>query len=343
MFGDMTIIAWLMGGIALAYGWVGIAAKAEGHFNDVTKVRIRRWFAPSADDTEARPGWADSFIDLFDATFGDRFFSWRFFLRSCLATTLIFAAIILIYIGYGWITQASLQELYGKTVRISGATLWTVWQWLILIFLGNLLADYLSLMGTRLVLGWILGCGVTRRILGVLADIALTFVIYFGVASALYAIENLWQNDIALSRQLNYVLGSEIYGGANSWTARNTTLFAVFQLVFWDTDGWAGSRLDFGHLYADLYRISFITTFFTSVWIWLFLLTGVIGRLAFAGHGALRRFGRLFDVKKHPVVTIGWFLAAVTLLLHITIFAGVNIWRATAAEPAPPAAEQTEG
>ena len=342
MFGNLTIIAWFMGGLGMAGLWIKLCADAEEkeRVNPLFQRAVRRWLAPQAGDEAERPNWAESFITLFDRTFGDRFFSLKFLFRSFVATTTICALLVLVWVGFGTITWATLDAFLLK----ANVSQWQAVQWLIVILLGNLIADYLSLFETRLILGSMRGRTGLAQLFALVADLLLTFLIYFFVASALYAVESLWQYDRPVMDQLRYVLGSELVGGeGNSWANSNTTFFGVFQNVFFDAEGWPGTRLEFGTFYADAYRISFITTFFTSVWIWLFVLTGVLGRIFFVVNGRLTRFGRLFNVNEKPVTAAGYVLALITLVLHISAFAGFHLWQAVGTSGETEFVEETEG
>ncbi len=80
-----------------------------------------------------------------------------------------------------------------------------------------------------------------------------------------------------------------------------------------------------GFFYADFYRIAFLTTYFTSIWIWLFIIAAPLGRALFAMRGVLTRWGRIFNVKDHPVATLGYTLALITFVLHCLLYAGFSL------------------
>lgn len=101
----------------------------------------------------------------------------------------------------------------------------------------------------------------------------------------------------------------------SDWTDNNTIYHIIYEYVWMRKD-------QYGVFYADFYRISALTTYFTSVWIWLFIIAAPVGRLLFSLRGILTRWGRLFKVKDHPVATLGYTLAAITFVLHCLFYAG---------------------
>lgn len=310
MIGGETFVAWFVGAVGMAYLWVRIFSHAEERVTDITKSRIRRWFAPLHEDSEARPNWAVNFIEIFDQVFGPRFFSLRFVFRSVCATLLFTVMIVAIYIGYGVITQASWSEMVG----VAGGKELAI-TWVCVTLAGNIVADYLSLIETRLILKAIRDRSPIVQLLAVVIDFALTFLIYLLVASMFYSIENLWLHEMPAVEHFQIVFGGDGH------------LVQVWKLII-ERDQLGGL------LHADMFRISVITTYFTSAWIWLFVLTGVLGRLMFSLRGGLTRFGRLFNVREHPVTAVGYTLALITLALHITVYSSVTAYGWVTTDPA---------
>ena len=312
MTGAVTSVAWLVSAVGMSATWIKLCATVEEkeHLNPVFQRALRRWLTVESSKGEKRPQWSETFITLFDRTFGTRVFSIRFFLSSCLATTIFFALMVFLYVGLGLITMESLRGFLGQ--RDSE---WEMWQWLLIVFMGNIVADYISLIETRFVLKFLKGKNITIQSLLILIDTLLTLIIYILVASYLYGIEELWQLGVPASDLLNV---SPIIDNFD------VIIDYVFGGFLYDSN----IRLQFGSLYADSYRISFITTYFTSVWIWFFILAGVLGRAVFMLGGQWTWVGRILNVKEKPLTAVGYILALITLVLHITMYFGWQIQQA---------------
>lgn len=318
MIGDVTAIAWLVGAIGMAYMWVKICKSAEDDVDDTYRRRLKRWFLRESNQDDEPPNWAGSFITLYDHTFGTRPWTINFFLRSCLATTIFAALMILVYWGAGRITP----EAYADFVdlQFEEETEWQQIQWLLVVFVGNLFIDYFSLIETRWILRKIEGRSKSVSIFLVILDVFLTFVIFYVISYFLIYIEQVWQSEFtSFSSHLRDKL--KIFD--------NTDLPVVYyELVQHESsEGYA--------LYSDSYRIGLITTYFTSIWIWLFVLSGVFGRLFLVFRGSITRLGRIFRVQDKPVTAVGYVLAILTLIAHLMIYIGVSAHAAIAGPETP--------
>ena len=148
------------------------------------------------------------------------------------------------------------------------------------------------------------------RIAGLIIDVLFTGTIFWLIAAWLYAVELIWQGEgtttiASIASQFSFLMES----GKYVW---------IYQLVI-ERD------ITFGTLYADFYRIAFLTTYFTSIWIWLFIIAAPLGRAVFALRGVLTRWGRIFNVEDHPIATLGYTLALITFVLHCLLYAGFSL------------------
>jgi TPR repeat protein len=93
--------------------------------------------------TQTEEGWAKTFISMFDALFGDKHLSVRCIFRSCVASGISVGGILGLMVLAGTITQGGRLDLgeagFGRVFLIGVAV--------------NLVADYLSLLETRFLLG----------------------------------------------------------------------------------------------------------------------------------------------------------------------------------------------
>ncbi|MEM9320922.1 MAG: tetratricopeptide repeat protein [Pseudomonadota bacterium] len=154
-----------------------LTAFAAGILNKDRKDSIALWLMGA----QSEENWAKSFTALFDAVFGENHLSLKCFLRSAIASLL---AVVLIWALMGW----------GGTyeARLEGGD--DLIRLLSLALIINIIADYVSLLETRWLLGWLS----TRRpfgiqILALIADIlisaAIIWIAIWGITTAL-RIEN---------------------------------------------------------------------------------------------------------------------------------------------------------
>ena len=244
--------------------------------------------------------WPELFISLFDSVFcperSDRPLFWRSALASCVA---LFAVTIIFLV-----TQ----------VARDGSILDGVnrFPWQLLIFLGpyvvfvNVIGDYFSLWESRFVIAMMIRRKSlrTRIFLLVFDAIASAFIFSLGVVLGTASFLGIW------------VLfgGSLSFGGHGSWTDHllSETGGILSSLVF-----------DGGLLFSDpesignFFGILLYTTFFTSVWVWVFL-AGMTLLPTFI------RFWGVFKVEKYPVgaamCTGG---AAVGLVVFVLMLSGI--------------------
>ena len=307
-----TIPFWLVSVVVTCGSWIKLFSEAEKHVSPITKRRVRRWFLHLPEDNDVGPSnWADGFIVIFDRVFGDRILSWKFFLRSCMATTLFLVVIALAFVGYGQITRDSIVKFH---MAVGGSASEAA-LWIAIIVVGNFLADYVSLAETRAVLSLIKNRSKLVQFLGVLFDACLTGFIFLMIARSLFGVEQVFVGRAEFSDYISNLL--------RMW--REVILSLNFSYYGDIQDLIARRGLYWGSFYSDAYRIALITTYLTSIWIWLFVLSGGFGRVFFVLRGAVTRFGRLFDVAEYPVTAIGYTLALITFILHVGIYAGVAL------------------
>jgi hypothetical protein len=223
--------------LTYAGSWVAITGgiwvlfqRAETVLKPEVKAAISQWLQ-NLNPATAFANWPATFAAVFDRIFGKRHLSWRCFGRSCIASFVGVITLILIWAGLRPNQFAAVVE---------GGEHW----WLLTIFGGtvvyNLIPDYLSLLESRFVIHWMSEARFILRILTFLAiDLVFTAAIFWGVFYALFA--------------LLFLLGGE------------PTLVIV---PIWVVCAWLSLTADFAGVPPP--AIFFYSTFFTSVWVWLY-------------------------------------------------------------------------
>lgn len=188
-------VAWAVG---LAGAMLGLTALAGKLLNPARKEEIALWLMGAAEDS-----WHRTFCDLFDAVFGERHLSWKCLWRSAAASLL---AVLLI-----WLFMGNL-GLIGARLQ-ADLSLGSV---LVLALGVNLVADYVSLLETR----WLLGQmhrvrSVPLQALALLADFLISVAI-------------IWLAIFLFVR-------SPLYGGEAESFAEILGVFSVFSVLFYST------------------------------------------------------------------------------------------------------------
>lgn len=287
--GGVSLLAYLASWLTLVVGVWFLFERAEETASDEGRVRVAAWLRPrlrarvrsvdAAEDAEIARGWAEGFVGAFDRIFGPHHLSLYCFLRSMAVSVIAVTVLLLLWIGLR-------PEQFSEFA--SGRGLTGMGELVLITFIVNVVADYLSLLETRgalaLVRRW-RSSAARAAVLGV--DALATFAIWL----AFYA-------------GLPFLPLAGVSG-----TASDIMLFIQFQL--W---GYAPTIYEVVTLSArdggPPVGIWFYSTFVTSIWIWLYLGAGGLARATrSAGDTArsgLRGVASLFDAEAQPFRVLGF-------------------------------------
>lgn len=202
------------------------------------------------------------FLELFDAIYGRGFFSLRRFVRSLIATTLF---VILLAYPLGFFDLISYHErlLLGE---VTFNPLSSLAKTLLVLFVVNLLADYVSLQETRIVMRFSYGGGLLRISFLFLFDLLVTFSIFvviamifdrlvFGVPSSLIPhFFDIWALFLAVIK--------DVFTG--------DILSIVREVDFGKQNKEIGEEFDL-RIFVNIYRPFIFSTFMTSILWFLFV------------------------------------------------------------------------
>lgn len=265
--------------------------KAEAVIRPSVRRNAFKWLR-NLDSGITSKTWPATFTAIFDSVFGEHHFSWRCIWRSCFASLAGLSVLMLLWMAF----QLDEVVAFFGQVLFFGEGWFPEWPGLLMVLLLvmlNLLPDYISLLETRLILLWMSQKPSGSRICTLLVvDLILTgFIFCFAL--------------------LCWVAWSE--GAIPSWkTVWESVLQPIFNSLFHSDD-------DLG------LGILFCSTYFTSVWVWLYAFSG----------GAVRAFGfvvgivRIFlDIERAPVRSIGLVASVFSSMLLIVAFVVTGIWQA---------------
>ena len=258
--------------IGTAQGFYWLFDKAGENLEPEKRAWISQWLQ-NTEVADRKTRWPTAFVALFDTVFGKKHFSLRCFRRSALASV---AAVSVVAIAASAVTAKNDLKLTEVLSYISVFGL----RPLAIIFVTNILGDYVSLLETRYLLVWMnrsLGrrLAVVRVASLLLLDVVLTAVIWIGTV----------------------FLGLSFVGG------------------FFPLSVWGSPYL------IVLVMILFPSTYFTSLWLWLFVGAGVLMKVRYwsrAGLARSKRGLRIFNVRERPLRVLGYVGALV-------VFAGFMI------------------
>lgn len=174
----------------------------------------------------------------------------------------------------------------------------------------NYFGDYLSLYQTRLILHW-MGKHLLLVPLLVVLDLVLTSGIFAFFASAAYVMTLAVMSGFTATPgdavglidvvQVYFTIDPATGGGAE--TTENPTA-GPFQ-----------NAVTFGSL---VFAAAAATTYFTSVWIYLYIASGILGKAVYILIGWIPGIARRFDdARKHPITFLGYLISVVIILLHM--------------------------
>jgi len=272
---------YVMSWLGISYGIHRLFEKAEEVLNQETKKSVTRWLK-NLDVAEKVHNWPQAFAENFDAVFGKKHRSWKCFFRSCLASTL--ASVIVIFI-WVWMRPDEFFSVWHNEDFMTQLILFPI-----LLALLNFLPDYLSLLETRYII---------KR---------MTKTISLKIRLSLLLFDVILTGGIALSIVPAFMTltGSEPLG-----TSFLNYFEEVLPLTNQNTAVFMGT--------GPIFSICFYTSFFTSVWIWLYVLAGMLVKVGDRFNILLSRFRKMFDVNKKPLSSLGFVSMLIITILYLAV------------------------
>jgi len=229
------------------------------------------------DPTTAFPNWPATFAAVFDRIFGERHLSSRCFWRSCAAS---FISVVIVTLFWA----ALRPHQFAKFVKDAN------YIFLVLIFVAavylNFIPDYLSLLESRYIIRLM---SKTHSMIRVLAYFAFDLVVSAAI-----------------------ILGAFITWLAPYLFLSDEPLFNSFLSVLLHL--LLLSSLSEG---LPSFGICFYSTFFTSVWVWLYASSGLVVRLGQYLGISLRGLKMILDIDKKPLRSMGLVAMLLVTLVYV--------------------------
>ncbi|MFV1988106.1 MAG: hypothetical protein ACC682_12555, partial [Gemmatimonadota bacterium] len=285
----VSLLAYLASWLILVVGLWFLFERAEETASPSGRARVSAWLRPRGRSESTSSGWAEGFVGAFDRIFGPKHLSLYCFIRSMVASVVAVTILLLLWVAIrpdqfsAFAAEQGMRGL-GELVLIT--------------FIVNVVADYLSLLETRVALGFLGRWQAPWARAGVLVGDALAtlivwLVFYAGLPFLALAGVSSTANDIMLFLQF------QVWGYAPT----------IFHVVSLSADG-GGPPVG----------IWFYSTFLTSIWLWIYLGAGQIARAAnttgsVAGRG-ISGFARLFDADRQPFRVLGFVAMLIVTLAY---------------------------
>ncbi len=289
--------------LVLAGAAIGLFRAAEGALPAGPKALVARWLSGERTLTASQ-----AFLAMFEAVFTERHFSLRCFWRSMLATLLVYAALLLVFIDLPAFAErmVALERFdfgfEGEDWRLKAELERNAVLLILVVPVVNILTDYVSLWQTRKILQ---ACAGALPIwMGVLLDAALTALIFVLL--------------LPLGPMLLVVAGEGF--SAAAWNEAARTAWEVWRAFWAIFEGHPIAEIDAvltreASLSTTSLLIAFVTTFITSVWLWFALFFAPLFRiLAWRRGHVASLFGRLLNAQARPIAALGYGAAALIIV-----------------------------
>jgi len=230
----LTDLLWILGtSLGLFVAFRQLFWWANDAIAEEKRAAFGNWFK-NASLSEISREWHIVFNGMFDAIFHDKHFSLRCFWRSCIASALafMFSYFLVTSLSSGGGTHTHYQHLNYASLSLS----------FIVVIILNSVADYVSLYETRKITGIM---NQNNKLFCLVLDFVFTFSV---VLVAFWIFAN------AATLLLGRVLEVSLYQAA----AQIAETFVIFAQGALSGDG------------SPLLPMAVISTYFTSVWVWLF-------------------------------------------------------------------------
>ncbi|MCI0483426.1 MAG: hypothetical protein L0Y78_02465 [candidate division NC10 bacterium] len=266
---------------AVTGGVWALFERAETVASPETKAVISRWLR-NLDPAGTVSSWPATFAAVFDHVFGEHHLSWRCFGRSCVVSLLSVAILLAV-----WGALRPAEFLAFIKTDNPRATQGFFFGFVIL----NLIPDYLSLLESRYVLRWMVRAHSTFRILAFLAldlvaTVAIAVVSLVCFRGLIVLIDPPGIRMLPLSEGLSRYL-------------RSASILSVAASGFVSPG------------------VSFYSTLFTSVWVWLYALSGAAVRVSEHMGIGLNRMRGLLDIENKPLRCLGFVSIIFVTLVYL--------------------------
>lgn len=252
---------------------------------DPLKERVSAWLKNEKGTPNST--MAHTFADLFDKVFTTRHFSWRCFFRSCIASLASIAVVTVI--------RCAIYHDFGDYFGGFGSR--TSIFFLIIVLVLNLGPDYCSLLESRWVINRIRNADAIQTIAWLTLDLIATPLIWSSAFVLVNVIALLFYWDSTLSE----VGGFVAHIPSHLWLSLKAKLEWPSDMLF------------------PMLGVSLYSTFFTTLWVWLYVSSRALFRLLDCLKINLSAVSRYLDVDTEPIRVIGFLITVLITAMSLII------------------------
>ena len=279
----------LVAGAALAGIVWKFFERVEAVLTDQTKFEIAVWLVGTK-TTEKAQKWSVVLAALFSRTVGPKHFSWKCISRSTAASTL----------GITAASVVALPPLVGRPNSFS-------WHWIVILWIGVVISDYISLFITRLFFRAIC-IHPTRAAALLIGDFVVSAAFawfFFDLwGSFYYSLKGYWVGTINLPVDLYKDMIVSFFA-TFMWKIHEPTSLALI------VPGDVGRTVNM--------KVAFcISSVITSIPLWLYAASGFLLKFARRFDLGFDWFNRKFDIEKKPLSAIGLVASSLVAILYWT-------------------------
>ncbi len=275
------MLTYLLAWVALVSGLMTLFSFAEEVTKSEVKSAVTKWLL-NINVEGSFSNWPGQFAGIFDGVFGKRHISFRCFWRSCIAS--ISSVVIVLLVVKGVRSDLGYRDLYPLAFLP------------FLIIILNFIPDYISLLETRLLIRWLSKKYSTFRIfISLVFDFLITTIIW---AIWFFSLGTFY---LCLYFKEPNMLFVSFFAGL---------FFRLLPFLFYNP--YVAYKPE--HI---IVLALFYSTFFTSVWVWLYVFSGlVVKALNRIGIG-LNIFKGMLDIEKRPIRSLGFLICILISTLFI--------------------------
>jgi hypothetical protein len=280
-------------GFGIILGVKKFFKEVEDELADSVKQRMAQWLLRPR--TTPFQSWSSTFIDMFDTVFTSRHYSLKCFLRSCLAS---YAAVAIT--GLLWLVfRVPLMMIFGRA-RVGAAG--SLWMFLGFALFANVFPDYLSLLKTRKLLSLMRNSGALRRMFLLVLDFTIAYIIATVTT--------------VIAFTFMFAFYAPLQPGISRWS---------YEFTFSHLGGFFWQMLSY-HLFSlrvprwGVFSVMwFIPAFFASIWVWLYVGSGVLVRAVHHLDSVRVLMSRILNVENGPLRSVGLIAGLILALIYWTV------------------------
>lgn len=281
--GPVEVLSFFGTWLAVCVGLVALFREGEKVMSGESRAAVSDWLLQE-NFAARQSNWPQTFVALFDALFTEKHLSWTCFRRSALTSVLVITLLFAGFLGFGLLTPPDSLSGLAEITALLGIPIAL-----------NVVIDYASLFETR----WILGrMGESEHsfvhLLYLVIDLVLTGLCVILPVSILQI--------FGLGVMTEFSMWSSAF-----WYQMFSALVNMAELFVTFTKAGLGEI-------PRVMSVMLFSTMFTSVWVWLYVGSGLLLRAVQPVLESLDWLKYHLNVEARPVHAMGMLLAVLTSL-----------------------------